>query len=79
MSVIQGTEQELNAMLDEGITVAVQGDAGGIFKVKVTVESQACADCLVPDETLAAIAADALRRQGAEVTSVVVEHEESRA
>lgn len=73
MSVIKATEAELNAMLDDGVSVAVLG-TDGVFTVKVVVEPHACADCLVPDETLSAIAADALRRHGAQVTSVVVQH-----
>lgn len=71
---IQETEQELNAMLDEGVRVEITGLADGAYLLRVVVDDQACADCVVPDETLTAIASDSLRRRGAHVSSVSVDH-----
>jgi hypothetical protein len=76
MSVISDTESELDAMLDDGVSVRITADEAGGHTVRVLVEEHACADCLVPDATLSSIAADSLRRRGAVVTSVVVEHEQ---
>lgn len=65
---------ELNAMLDDGVRLEVVDDAGGDFVLRVVLDDAGCADCLVPDETLRSIAADALRRRGTAVSSVAIEH-----
>lgn len=65
---------ELNAMLDDGVRVEVTDDVDGDFRLRVVLEDASCADCLVPDETLGAIATDALTRRGVTVRSVVIEH-----
>lgn len=71
---IHETEQELNEMLDEGVHVEITDIEEGAYRLRVVVDDQACADCLVPDGTLESIASDSLRRRGAQVTSMSVEH-----
>jgi len=72
--VVSEAEAELSAMLDEGVTVRLDDGADGAYTLRLQVDEAACAECLVPDETLAAIAADALQRRGADVASVSVQH-----
>jgi hypothetical protein len=71
---IDEVEQELDAMLDEGVHVELTDGAGGAYRLRVVLTDAACQDCLVPDATLSAIATDALARRGLPVTSVDVEH-----
>lgn len=61
-------------MLDEGVHVELFDLGDGTYTLRVSVEDQGCADCLVPDEMLSAIAGEALRRHGSEPASVTVEH-----
>lgn len=74
MSATHSTEQELNAILDEGISVRLSEVGDGAYELRVEVADVACAECLVPDQTLSGIATDALRRRGAKVSSVSVQH-----
>jgi hypothetical protein len=71
---IDEVERELNAMLDEGVRVRLTDQEPGAYRLLVIVRDQSCADCLVPDATLRAIAADALGRRGLVISSVTVEH-----
>lgn len=66
--------QELNAMLDEGVHVEFADAEGGEFLLRVVLDDAGCADCLVPDETLQAIAKDALERRGVTVSTLAIEH-----
>lgn len=63
---------ELSVMLDDGMSVSLEDSGDGAFVLNLHIEPSACADCIVPDETLSGIAADALRRSGASVETVVV-------
>jgi hypothetical protein len=72
MTARQEAEQELNAMLDEGVTVDLVDVAGGAYELRLVLDESACADCLVPDPTLISIATDALQRRGATVSSMSV-------
>jgi len=74
MSINTETEQELNAMLDDGVSIRLDDLDEGIYQLRIEVEDQACADCLVPDAVLTQIAADALQRRGVDVASVSVVH-----
>lgn len=65
---------ELNTMLDEGVTVEITDEEAGAYRLRVVLDDADCADCLVPDDTLRMIAADALRRRGVEVSSLDIEH-----
>lgn len=65
-------EQELNAMLDEGVTVDLVDVDSGTYELRLVLDAAACADCLVPDPTLVAIATDALERRGESVRSMSV-------
>ena len=56
---------ELNAMMDEGIRLELDEQTAGTYRLVVHLEDASCADCLVPDATLQAIAVDALQRRGA--------------
>ena len=72
MSAEREAEQELNAMLDEGVTVDIVDLESGTYELRLVMDGSACADCLVPDPTLIAIATDALQRRGATVSSMSV-------
>jgi hypothetical protein len=72
MSTQAEAEQELNAMLDEGVSVRLVDLDEGIYELRLAMEDAACADCLVPDPTLIAIATDALQRRGTPVSSISV-------
>lgn len=66
--------EELNTMLDEGVTVTLSDVQDGAFLLRVVLDDAGCADCLVPDDTLRMIATDALQRRGVEVTTLSIEH-----
>lgn len=72
MTVQREAEQELNAMLDEGVTVELVDVDGGMYELRLVLDDAACADCLVPDPTLISIATDALERRGETVRSMSV-------
>jgi len=72
MSAEREAEQELNAMLDEGVTVDIVDLERGAYELRLVLDESACADCLVPDPTLISIATDALQRRGATVSSMAV-------
>jgi hypothetical protein len=72
MTAQQQAAQELNAMLDEGVTVDLVDVDGGTYELRLVLDDAACADCLVPDPTLIAIATDALERHGETVRSMSV-------
>jgi hypothetical protein len=72
MSARTEAEQELNGMLDEGVTVQVVGAEDGVYELRLAMDDAACAECLVPDPTLVAIATDALERRGVAVSSMSV-------
>jgi hypothetical protein len=74
MTAREGAEQELNAMLDEGVTVTlVDVDVhSGTYELRLVLDESACADCLVPDPALVSIATDALERRGETVRSMSV-------
>jgi hypothetical protein len=65
-------EQELNTMLDDGVTVELVDLEDGIFELRLAMDEAACAECLVPDPTLVSIATDALQRRGTPVSSMSV-------
>ncbi len=72
MSAEREAEQELNAMLDEGVTVDIVDLERGAYELRLVMDASACADCLVPDPTLISIATDALQRRGTTVSSMSV-------
>lgn len=72
MTVNEDVEGELDAMLDDGVTVQLVDGQDGRFQLKVLVDETACEECLVPDSTLSGIVTDALERRGARVASVSV-------
>ena len=72
MSAKTEAEQELNGMLDEGVTVQLVGAEDGVYELRLAMDDAACAECLVPDPTLVAIATDALERRGVTVSSMSV-------
>jgi hypothetical protein len=72
MTAQREAEQELNEMLDEGVTVNLVGLGSGAYELRLVMDESACADCLVPDPTLVAIATDALQRRGETVSSMSV-------
>jgi len=72
MSAKTEAEQELNGMLDEGVTVQLVGAEDGVYELRLAMDAAACAECLVPDPTLVAIATDALERRGVTVSSMSV-------
>lgn len=74
MGDIAAAQTELNEMLDEGVHLEVVDRGEGSFALRVRVDDQGCAECLVPDATLSAIATDALQRQGLAVAAVSVDH-----
>lgn len=76
MTAIEETERELNAMLDEGVRIRVVAPAEGAYELHVSAADEACAECLVNDATLSAIARDALQRHGATAEDVSVHHED---
>lgn len=63
---------ELTAMLDEGVSVEIADVDPGVYELRLSFDDAACADCLVPEPTLIAIATDALERRGASVSSMTV-------
>ena len=65
-------EQELTAMLDEGVSVEIADVQTGVYELRLSFDDAACADCLVPEPTLIAIATDALERRGAPVSAMTV-------
>lgn len=72
MTAHREAEQELNAMLDEGVTVELVDLDSGTYELRLLLDESACADCLVPDPTLVSIATDALQRRGETVRSMSV-------
>ena len=67
--------EELNTMLDEGVTVELSdAETAGEYRLRVVLDDAGCADCLVPDDTLRMIAIDTLQRRGVQVTALVIEH-----
>lgn len=72
MTAQREAEQELNQMLDEGVTVNLVDVDSGTYELRLVLDEAACADCLVPDPTLIAIATDALQRRGEAVSSMSV-------
>ena len=64
--------EELTAMLDEGVSVEIADVDAGVYELRLSFADSACADCLVPEPTLVAIATDAHERRGAPVTTVTV-------
>jgi len=72
MSTQTEAEQELNEMLDEGVSVRLVDVDEGVYELRLAMDDAACADCLVPDVTLVAIATDALQRRGTPVSSMSV-------
>lgn len=72
MTAQREAEQELNEMLDEGVTVDLVDLDSGVYELRLVMDESACADCLVPDPTLIAIATEALQRRGGAVTSMTV-------
>jgi hypothetical protein len=72
MQLLETVADELSLMLDEGVTVTLTEGESGAFVLNLHIDLTACEDCLVPDETIAGIAEDALRRGGATVTAVQV-------
>lgn len=72
MTAQREAEQELNAMLDQGVTVDLVDVDSGTYELRLVLDQSACADCLVPDPTLISIATDALERRGATVRSMSV-------
>jgi hypothetical protein len=72
MSAQREAEQELNAMLDEAVTVDLVDVDSGAYELRLVLDEAACVDCLVPDPTLIAIATDALERRGESVRSMSV-------
>jgi len=69
---LTNVSDELNLMLDDGVTVSLDDLGDGAFVLNLHIDTSACADCVVPDETLAGIAEDTLRRVGATVSTVSV-------
>jgi len=67
-----GAEEELTAMLDDGIGVELADIEAGVYELRLSFADSACADCLVPEPTLIAIATDALERRGAPVRAMTV-------
>lgn len=65
-------EQELTAMLDDGVSVEIASMETGVYELRLAFADSACADCLVPESTLVAIATDALERRGAPVATMTV-------
>lgn len=76
MAAVDDAARELNAMLDEGVNVELQERDDREFLLRVVLDDASCADCLVPDGTLALIATDALERRGVAVSAVTIEHAE---
>jgi hypothetical protein len=72
MTAQREAEQELDAMLDEGVTVQLVDVDSGTYELRLVLDQSACADCLVPDPTLISIATDALTRRGETVRSMSV-------
>ena len=72
MSAATEAAQELNAMLDEGVSIALVDTADHVYELQLRFEDAACAECLVPDPTLVAIATDALERRGVPVEAMTV-------
>ncbi|WNV74175.1 hypothetical protein [Geodermatophilus sp. DSM 44513] len=72
MSAATEAEQELSTMLDEGVTVRLVDTGDGVYQLHLAVDEAVCADCLVPDPTLVAIATDALARRGVPVAAMSV-------
>jgi hypothetical protein len=72
MTAQREAEQELDAMLDEGVTVQLVDVDSGTYELRLVLDASACADCLVPDPTLISIATDALARRGETVRSMSV-------
>lgn len=64
--------EELTAMLDEGVSVQLDDVEAGVYELRLSFDDAACADCLVPEPTLIAIATDALQRRGAQVSGMTV-------
>ncbi|TFV64751.1 hypothetical protein E4P41_00480 [Geodermatophilus sp. DF01-2] len=65
--------EELTAMLDDGVSVEIADVEAGVYELRLSFADSACADCLVPEPTLIAIATDALERRGAPVTTMTVQ------
>lgn len=74
MESVEQVVTELNAMLDQGVSVELSREDPGAFVLRVVLDGPECEDCLVPDETLAMIATDSLERRGVPVSTVKVEH-----
>lgn len=74
MAATDEAVQELNTMLDEGVHVELAEAGGSDFLLRVVLDDAGCEDCLVPDETLRAIARDALERRGVSVGELQIEH-----
>jgi hypothetical protein len=65
-------EAELTGMLDDGVSVELAAVDPGVYELRLAFDDAACADCLVPEPTLIAIATDALERRGASVSAMTV-------
>lgn len=65
--------QELESMLDEGVSLELANPSENDYRLLVRVDA-GCEDCLVPDEVMAQILMDALDRRGVPVGEVSVVH-----
>lgn len=70
---VRAAQEELTAMLDDGLEAALEEESPGRFRLTITADETACVECLVPDNVLEVITLDKLHRRdvAAEAVSVV--------
>ena len=54
-AAVQDAQEELTAMLDDGLEAGLIEEAPGRFRLTITADETACVECLVPDNVLEVI------------------------
>jgi hypothetical protein len=71
-TAIEAAQDELTAMLDDGLSVDLLEEAPGRFRLTITADETACVECIVPDNVMQHIALDKLHRRDVAAESVTI-------
>lgn len=71
-AAVQDAQEELTAMLDDGLEAGLIEEAPGRFRLTITADETACIECLVPDNVLEVITLDKLHRRNVTADAVSV-------
>ena len=71
-TAIEAAQDELSAMLDEGLSVDLLEESPGHFRLTITADETACVECIVPDSVMTHIALDKLQRRNVSAESITV-------